>query len=45
MTVGDVRPGRLAGSPGHGVHGQQNLAQAYLGQATNGPNGPGYMGS
>jgi hypothetical protein len=29
---------QLAKSPGHGVHGQQNLAQAYLNQAIGGPN-------
>ncbi|HEY0646148.1 MAG TPA: hypothetical protein VGD39_22230 [Nocardioides sp.] len=28
-----------ARAPGHGVHGQQNLAQAYLNQATGGPSG------
>lgn len=32
---------QLARRPGHGVHGQQNLAEAYLNQATGGPNGPG----
>jgi hypothetical protein len=36
----------LASGAGHGVHGQQNLAQAYLNQTTGGgPNGPGYMGT
>jgi hypothetical protein len=32
---------QLAKSSGHGVHGQQNLAQAYLNQATNGTFGGG----
>lgn len=36
---------QVARAPGHGVHGQQNLAQAYLNQSTNGPNGPGFTGS
>jgi len=31
---------RLAHQSGHGVHGQQNLAQAYLNQAVNGVSGP-----
>jgi hypothetical protein len=30
---------QLARQPGHGVHGQQNLAQAYLNQSVNGSNG------
>ena len=30
---------QLARSSSHGVHGQQNLAQAYLNQTTNGPSG------
>ncbi|SEC59953.1 hypothetical protein SAMN04489844_2602 [Nocardioides exalbidus] len=32
---------RLASRPGHGVHGQQNLAQAYLNQAMGNNNGVG----
>lgn len=37
---------RLAAAPRHGVHGQQNLAQAYLNQSVKGANGPdGYYGS
>jgi hypothetical protein len=30
---------QVAASPGHGVHGQQNLAQAYLNQTTSGASG------
>ena len=30
---------QVAAAPGHGVHGQQNLAQAYLNQTASGPNG------
>ncbi|CAM3618084.1 hypothetical protein NOZE110980_07460 [Nocardioides zeicaulis] len=36
---------RLAQDPSYGVHGQQNLAQAHLNRAVDGPNGAGYMGS
>ncbi|RYB93124.1 hypothetical protein EUA93_01395 [Nocardioides oleivorans] len=32
---------QLARQPGHGVHGQQNLAQAYLNQTTGGADGAG----
>lgn len=32
---------QLARAPGHGVHGQQNLAQAYLNQVTGGADGAG----
>ena len=35
---------RLAGSPSHGVHGQQNLAQAYLNQTLGGSNDRGGFG-
>ena len=35
---------RLARSPGHGVHGQQNLAQVYLNQTTGGADGAGGIG-
>ena len=36
---------RLAQGASHGVHGQQNLAQAHLNRAVDGANGAGYMGS
>jgi hypothetical protein len=36
---------QLARDSSHGVHGQQNLAQAYLNQVTEGANGANYMGS
>ena len=36
---------RLVQGASHGVHGQQNLAQAHLNRAVDGANGAGYMGS